>query len=76
MVLAQLGSQEVIHWKIKKFNFQKESLEHIFLNIPSRMGRLHLGHLAVDEGAGETLSLPLLPPLLPVSGLPWLKTQP
>ena len=40
------------------------------------MGRLHPGHLAVDEGAGETLSLPLLPPLLPVSGLPWLKTQP
>ena len=70
MVLAQLGSQEVIHWKIKKFHFQKESLENIFLNIPS------LGHLAVDEGAGETLSLPLLPPLLPVSGLPWLKTQP
>ena len=32
------------------------------------------GYLAVDDGAGEMLSLPLLPPLLPVSGLPWLKT--
>ena len=40
------------------------------------MGHLHPGHLAVDEGAGEMLSLPLLPRLLPVSGLPWLKTQP
>ena len=33
MVLAQLGSQEVIHWKIKKLNFQKESLWKIFFSI-------------------------------------------
>ena len=70
VVLAQLGSQEVIHWNWGvHYNFKRGISMRLILVAP-----LHPGHLAVEEGAGEMLSLPLLPPLLPVSGLPWLKT--